>query len=62
MNKLFWLVYIMAASATMGIFVVAILTMNQFSGAMPIVYAAVSGAIVSIPIALVVSKRLAALR
>lgn len=62
MNKLFGLVYILAATVTMGVFVIAILTMNQFSGAMPIIYAAVSGAIVSIPIALVVSKRLAALR
>lgn len=62
MNKLFWLVYILAATVMMGVLVVAILTMNQFSGAMPIIYAAVSGAIVSIPIALVVSKRLEALR
>lgn len=62
MNKLFWLVYILAATVMMGALVVAILTMNQFSGAMPIIYAAVSGAIVSIPIALVVSKRLEALR
>lgn len=62
MNKLFWLVYIMASVTVMGIFVVAILTMNQFSGAMPIIYAAVIGAIVSIPIALVVSKKLATLR
>ncbi len=62
MNKLFWLVYIMASVTIMGILVVAILTVNQFSGAMPIIYAAVIGAIVSIPVALVVSKKLAALR
>jgi hypothetical protein len=56
------MVYIVASVTVMGILVVAILTVNQFSGAMPIIYAAVIGAIVSIPVALVVSKKLAALR
>ncbi|MFZ1680064.1 MAG: hypothetical protein WAT70_03505 [Rhizobiaceae bacterium] len=61
MGKLFWLVYIMVASALAGIAVTAILSLGRFDG-MQIIYAAVAGAILAIPLTLFVARKISTLR
>lgn len=57
MSRLFMIIYTLAASVLAGAAVVAALTMNRFDVA-SIVTAALAGAVVAIPVAWVVAKRI----
>lgn len=57
MFRLFSLIYTLAGSALAGAAVIAVLTMNMFD-VKSIVLAAVAGALIGIPVAWVVAKRI----
>jgi hypothetical protein len=57
--RLFFVIYTLASVTLAGSAVVAALTMGLF-GAWPIIAAAVAGAVLALPVAWVVSKRLSA--
>lgn len=60
MMKVFGAIYILTAPTLMGIFIVALLTMNM-SEPVQIITAAVAGAVLAIPVAMFVGKRVLAL-
>lgn len=57
MMRLFLILYTLAATTLAGSFIVAVLTMNRFDGR-SIIGAAVLGAVVALPVAWGVAKRL----
>ena len=59
MLRLFLVIYTLAATVLAGSAVVAVLTM-QMPGAKPIIVAAALGAIVAVPVAIAVTRRLTA--
>ena len=59
MLRLFFLMYALAATVLAGSAIVAVLTM-QMQGARPIIVAAALGAIVAIPVAWTIARRLLA--
>ena len=61
MNKLFGYIYILAGTVIAGVAVTAALTVGRDS-ASDIAIAAVAGAIIALPVAWLVSNKLAALR
>lgn len=61
MNKLFGYIYILAGTVLAGAAIIAALTVGR-DGAQDIIIAAVAGAVVAIPAAWVVSKKLEAAR
>ncbi len=58
--KVFGAIYILAAPTLMGVFIVALLSMNMFERSQ-IIVAAAAGAIVAIPVAMIIGKRVLAL-
>lgn len=60
MMKVFGAIYILTAPTLMGVFIVALLTMKM-SEPVQIITAAVAGAILAIPLAMVIGKRVLAL-
>jgi len=57
MWKVFGAIYILAAPAIMGVLITALLTVNMLD-AMAIIYAAVGGAIIALPVAYVICKQI----
>lgn len=60
MLKILGAIYILATPTTMGILIVALLTMNMFES-QKIIMAAIVGAIIAIPVSWFVSRRILAL-
>ncbi|MBZ0163560.1 MAG: hypothetical protein K8H74_12700 [Notoacmeibacter sp.] len=60
MMKIFGAIYILTAPTLMGVFIVALLSMNM-SEPNQIITAAIAGAILAIPVAMIIGKRVLAL-
>lgn len=60
MMKIFGAIYILTAPTLMGVFIVALLSMNM-SEPIQIITAAIAGAILAIPVAMIIGKRVLAL-
>jgi hypothetical protein len=60
MNRLALMLFPMVATTLMGIAVVAVLTMNIWATGQPILWAAVAGFVVSIPISWLIGRQVTA--